>query len=137
MGKDFPESVVETTLADLNARGLLDDAAFARSWRDSRERNGPRSGMLLRRELYLRGVSRTIIDQALEGLDEEANAMSAGRKALRRLAGLDYQSFRSKMGGILKRRGFSYGVAAKTTEELWMELSDPTDGDVDGKSQKH
>ena len=82
-------------------------------------------------------MSRTIIDQALEGLDEEANAMSAGRKALRRLAGLDYQSFRTKMGAHLRRRGFNYGLASKTSEELWIELSDPTDGDVDGPSQKH
>ena len=137
MGRDFPESVVETTLAHLKDRGLLNDAAFAHSWRESRERNRPRSRMVLQRELYQRGVSRTVANQALEGLDEEANAMSAGRRAMRKWSGLDYQSFRTKMGAHLRRRGFNYGLASKTAEELWIELSDPTDGDVDGPSQKH
>ena len=137
MGRDFPESVVETTLAHLKDRGLLNDVAFAQSWRESRERNRPRSRMILQRELYQRGVSRTVANQALEGLDEEANAMSAGRRAMRKWSGLDYQSFRTKMGAHLRRRGFNYGLASKTAEELWIELSDPTDGDVDGPSQKH
>ena len=137
MGREFPESVVEATLAHLKDRGLLNDAAFAQSWRESRERNRPRSRMILQRELYQRGVSRTVANQALEGLDEEANAMSAGRRAMRKWSGLDYQSFRTKMGAHLRRRGFNYGLASKTAEELWIELSDPTDGDVDGPSQKH
>ena len=80
LGREFPESVVETTLAHLKDRGLLDDAAFAQSWRESRERNRPRSRMVLQRELYQRGVSRTVANEALEDLDEEANAMSAGTK---------------------------------------------------------
>ena len=137
MGREFPESVVEATLVHLKDRGLLNDAAFAQSWRESRERNRPRSRMILQRELYQRGVSRTVANQALEGLDEEANAMSAGRRAMRKWSGLDYQSFRTKMGAHLRRRGFNYGLASKTAEELWIELSDPTDGDVDGPSQKH
>ena len=136
LGRDFPESVVETTLAHLKDRGLLDDAAFAQSWRESRERNRPRSRMVLQRELYQRGVSRTVANEALEDLDEEANAMSAGQRAMRKWSGLDYQSFRSKMTAHLRRRGFNYGLASKTAEALWIELSDSADGDVDGPGEK-
>jgi hypothetical protein len=33
----------------------------------------------------------------------------------------DYQSFRRRLGGYLKRRGFGYGVINHTVERLWQE----------------
>ena len=132
--KDFPTSLVEATVVQLKAKGLLDDAAFARFWRDNRERHRPRSKAIIRQELFQKGINRNVADEALEGLDEEASAIRAGRKLLRRLRGVDSESFRSKMGSHLGRRGFSYGVAGRATEALWQELSDPVDGNVDGNA---
>ena len=132
--KDFPTSLVEATVVQLKAKGLLDDAAFARFWRDNREQHRPRSKAIIRQELFQKGINRNVADEALEGLDEEASAIRAGRKLLRRLRGVDSESFRSKMGSHLGRRGFSYGVAVRATEALWQELSDPVDGNVDGNA---
>ena len=113
----------------LKESGLLDDAAFARAWRNSRERHAPRSRFLIRRELAQRGVAGEVAEKALQGLDEEAMARRVGAKFLRRLAGLDRRTFNARMMGYLRRRGFNYRICADTTERLWQELTRlPGDG---------
>ena len=111
----------------------MDDDAFARSWRESRERNSPRSKFMIRRELAQRGVKGQAAEKALEGLDEDAMARQVGAKYQRRLSGLDRRAFFARMMGYLRRRGFNYRICADVTERLWAELSDPADGDVEGQ----
>ncbi len=48
---------------------MLDDATFARTWVESRDRARPRSEAALRRELALKGIDREL---AAEVLDEQA-----------------------------------------------------------------
>ena len=134
--RNFPHSKVEETISRLRDRGLLDDQAFARFWRDNREQHRPRSRVMIRQELFRMGVGREVADEALEGLDEAASALQAGRKLLRRLRGADFNTFRSKVGNYLRRRGFGYGLAARAADELWRELADPVDGNVDGADQE-
>ena len=124
VGKEFSQPVVEQVLASLSRYGYLDDADFARRWRDSRERRRPRGRFALRRELRAKGIADTIIDATLEDLDESSSAYRAGeRRARQWLAGgeMDYQTFRRKMWDFLRRRGFGSGVAGDTTARLWQE----------------
>ncbi len=142
--------MVEETVVRLKESRLLDDAAFARAWRDSRERHSPRSKFMLRQELAQRGVKGQAAEEALEGLDEDAMARQVGAKYLRRLSALDRRAFFTRMMGYLRRRGFNYRICADTTERLWAEASDapesdaglagrtrglfePADGDVEGQ----
>ncbi len=118
---------MEETVARLKESGLLNDAAFAKAWRSSRERHAPRSGYMIRQELAKRGVTGEVAEKALEGLDEEDMAQRVGAKFLRRLAGLDRRAFYNRMMGYLRRRGFNYRISADTTARLWAELSDPAD----------
>jgi hypothetical protein len=39
------------------------------------------------------------------------------------------------MEGHLRRRGFGYRVASEAVQQLWEELSNPGDSDVDGEAQ--
>ena len=127
LAKDFTPQQVEETVARLKDSGLLDDAAFAKAWRNSRERHAPRSKFMIRQELFQRGVKGDVAEKALEGLDEPEMAQRVGAKFLRRLAGLDRRTFYNRMMGYLRRRGFNYRICADTTERLWQELSDPAD----------
>ena len=111
----------------LKESGLLDDAAFAKAWRNSRERHAPRSGFMIRRELAQRGVKGEVAEKALEGLDEADMAQRVGAKFLRRLPRLDRRTFYTRMMGYLRRRGFNYRICADTTQRLWQQLSDPAD----------
>ena len=130
--KAFPPSRVEETINRLRDQGLLNDTAFAQFWRDNREQHRPRSRLMLRQELFLKGIDRDVADEELEGLDEDASALRAGRKLLRRLRGAEFSAFQTKMVNYLRRRGFGYRLSAQTAEALWQELTDPVDGDVDG-----
>jgi regulatory protein len=133
--KAYPPQKVEKTLHTLKDRGLLDDDAFARFWRENRDQHRPRSKTMIRQELFRLGVDRQIIEETLEDLDEDEAALSAGRKILRRLRNADFPAFKARMEGHLRRRGFGYRVASEAVQRLWEELSNPGDSDVDGEAQ--
>lgn len=139
IGKAYSQPVVEQALASLKRYGYLDDADFARRWRDSRERRKPRGAFMLRRELRTKGIAEGIIDATLEGLDEAGGAYRAGeRRAQRWLDGGDmpYATFRRKMWDYLRRRGFPSGVTRDTTAQLWAEYGEGNDGqEIGGVSE--
>lgn len=131
VGKEFAQPVVEQVLASLTRYGYLDDEEFARRWRESRERRKPRGAFALRRELGAKGVANSIIDAALDGLDEANGAYRAGeRRAQRWLerGDMPYGTFRRKMWDYLRRRGFGSGVARDTVARLWAEFGARDDG---------
>ncbi|HEV8516364.1 MAG TPA: regulatory protein RecX [Candidatus Limnocylindrales bacterium] len=71
----YPAGIVEQVLARLMELGILDDAAFARAWVESRDRARPRGESALRHELALKGVDRAIVDELLA---ERAAASRSG-----------------------------------------------------------
>ena len=105
--RSFEPHIVEQALTRLEGQGYLDDTAFARLWRESREAHRPRSAALMVRELVEKGVSREVAQEAVKDLDDKANAYRAAQRRLRSLQGLDYVAFRRSLAGYLGRRGFS------------------------------
>ncbi len=118
LGRRFDRHTVEQALARLEEQGYLDDAAFARLWRESREVHRPRSAALIRRELVERGVPREVAQEAVASLDDDASAYRAGQGRLRSLQGLDYVAFRRRLEGYLKRRGFGASVIRRTVDRF-------------------
>ena len=115
-------TVVEEAILRLQRVGLVDDEAFARAWVENRNEFRPRSKSALRMELRRKGLEEELIRSVLDELvDEDALALEAGRKYLRRLAGLEWPDFRRKLGGFLARRGFSYTTLAPVVSKIWEE----------------
>jgi len=125
----FGDEAVAAALAEMTARRLLDDAAFAKAWRQSREHARPRSAGLVRRELEQRGVSRAVAEAAVAGMDDDATAEQAARSQLRRLAGLDRETFTRRLGSYLLRRGYGQAVAYRTVRRLLAEADSPQGAD--------
>jgi SOS response regulatory protein OraA/RecX len=123
--------VVNQVVAWLQGQRYLDDAAFAAEWRRQRELRRPRSESLIRRELSRLGVSREVVETALEGFDAGENAYLAAQKPAARLKGADQARFKQRLWGFLQRRGFKPDVIGITVQRLWDELSDPLDCHVD------
>jgi regulatory protein len=123
LSRRFASHQVEEAIASLRKQGLLDDAAFADFWLRSREDHRPRSALAIRWELLRLGVDGEVVEETLEGMDEEESAFRAGSKLLGRLGGLDYDTFRKRMIAYLNRRGFPYGIAHRVTERLWADAS--------------
>ena len=113
-----PEAV-ERVLDRLEELELLDDRDFAEFWVESRERFSPRAARALSQELRQRGVARETVEAVSEPERDEERALEAGRQRLRALVGLDFQTFRARLGQFLLRRGFSYGVARTAVRALW------------------
>jgi regulatory protein len=113
--------VVDRVLARLERMGLLDDREFSEFWVEQRERFSPRSASAVRFELRQRGVAREITEETVDSDQDEERALAAGRQRLRSLGGLDYETFRDRLGPFLLRRGFSYTIARQVTKTLWEE----------------
>ena len=117
----FDREVVDSVISQLTDKQMIDDLAFATFWKQNRESCNPRGQRLLRLELSKKGVSQEVIAEVLEGIDEEESAYRAAKKKERSLQREDYDSFRSKLGSSLRRRGFSYEVIKCTVERIWRE----------------
>ena len=76
---------------------------------------------LLAQELFLKGISKEIMDLVLvEGdfTDEVEVAKEALERKLRSWKLLDPQTLKRRVYGFLGRRGFSFDVIAKVIESL-------------------
>jgi regulatory protein len=120
---EIPEVVIDSTLKRLQENGLLNDQEFAQAWVENRNTFRPRSRRTLSMELRRKGLDDEIVQKVLdENVNEDALALEAARKYVRKVQGLEWQDFRQKLGGFLGRRGFSYGVTAQALREIWAEL---------------
>jgi regulatory protein len=108
-------------VADLVARGHVDDAAFARRWVEARRPRGLGPARL-RAELRARGVAAPLIDAALGGGAEAAATDLEGARALarRRLPALRRtrpERAAARLRDHLLRRGYAPGVVARVVRE--------------------
>jgi regulatory protein len=142
----YRPELIDGAVDRMTALGYLDDAAFARSWVESRDRARPRGARALRAELRRKGVAAADIEAALlareaaaRGADEDdAAAGSAGGEramsrasdedaAIRLLARRggavlrepDPRKRRAKAYALLARNGFDPDVCA-TVAAAWL-----------------
>jgi regulatory protein len=88
----------------------------------------------VKNELRQKGVTREVVDEMVSDEQDEERARQAARKkalALAGQSGMDFKTFRQKLGPFLQRRGFSYEIATRTVRELWQELTVRDDDDDD------
>lgn len=128
--KAFAPAAIEAALARLTDLHLLDDAAFARMWIDSRLRVNPRGTQLLRSELLHKGLDPLLVEETLAGSavaeEEDERAASLAREALAKHSTYaqapDWPTFQRRLGGYLQRRGFRFETIRPILEHLWHEV---------------
>jgi regulatory protein len=109
--KGHPRPAVEAALARAAELGLLDDAAFARSYVETRAARG-RGPSRLTRDLLAMGVDRSVIDRALaaqwpEGSDRASVPLALAQKRAAQLGPLPRNTKRRRLLAFLARRGFT------------------------------
>jgi regulatory protein len=109
--KGHPRPAVEAALERAAGLGLLDDAAFAQSYIETRAARG-RGPARLVRDLLSMGVERSVIDGAIaaqwpEGSDRGAVPLALARKRAAQLGSLPRQTKRRRLVAYLARRGFT------------------------------
>jgi regulatory protein len=125
--KQTPPEIIEAALARLDRLDFVNDRAFAGFWIENREQFSPRGARALKNELRMKGVDREVVDELVDEEQDEQRALLAGRKkaiSLAHLPGMDYATFRTRLGSFLLRRGFGYEVATRTVKALWREVMD-------------
>jgi regulatory protein len=118
--RDVPEEVAERVLARFTDVGLIDDAAFAAAWVESRHAGRGLGRRALAHELRGRGVEDAIVDEAVGALSQEQEYATARALVDRKLAstrGADPPARVRKLAGMLARRGYSSGMALRVVRE--------------------
>jgi regulatory protein len=119
--RDIPDEVAEEVLGRFQDVGLIDDAAFARSWVESRHHSRGLAGRALSAELRQRGVAPDEIRAAIdEQLSPDAEVGAARRLVERRIAGtrgLPAEQRTRRLAGMLARKGYPPGLAYRVIRE--------------------
>ena len=114
---------------------LIDDAAFAAAWVESRHHGRGLSGRALAAELRHRGVPPEDIKAAVGGLDPRQEIATARRLVERRLASTRGQPLNARirrLTGLLARKGYSPAIAYRVVREaLDQEGLDPAAAGID------
>ena len=123
--KETPPYIIEAALARLDRLDFVNDRAFVEFWVENRDKFNPRGSRALKNELRMKGVERDIVDELVDKDQDEELALRAGRKkasSLAHLPGMDYPTFRNRLGAFLQRRGFGYEAVAHAVKALWNEM---------------
>lgn len=103
-----PEEVAERLLTRFEEVGLIDDAAFARAWVESRQPGKGLGRRALAQELRRKGIDDEVAREALEEIDpgdEEEAARALVRRKLRTLRRVDRATATRRLTGMLARKG--------------------------------
>jgi regulatory protein len=117
----FNEDSIVKVIDRLREQKLVDDLSFAKYWKENRLNSNPKSKRSIKYELMGKGIPGEIALEAINDIDDTANAYKAGLKKARLLFRLDYTEFRKRLLNYLKWRGFSYEIINNVVELLWKE----------------
>ena len=115
-----PAEAAEAILVRFTDAGLIDDAAFARAWVESRHHSRGLSKRSLSAELRRNGVENEQISEAVDTLDPEQEVATARRLVERKMAstrGRPPETRVRQAAGMLARKGYPPGLAFRLIRE--------------------
>ncbi len=118
--RGVPVGAAEAVLARFTDAGLVDDAAFARAWVESRHHSRGLSRRSLSAELRQRGVGSDDITEAVDALDPEQEVATARRLVEQKMArtrGQPTEARARRAAGALARKGYPPGLAFRLVKE--------------------
>ncbi|MGW1281280.1 recombination regulator RecX [Streptomyces tsukubensis] len=126
--REIPPEVADDVLSRFEDVGLIDDAAFADAWVESRHHGRGLARRALARELRTKGVDAALIDEAVGRLDsdsEEETARALVVRKLRATRGLDRDRRIRRLAGMLARKGYGEGMALRVVRRALEEEGEP------------
>jgi regulatory protein len=118
--KGVPTEAAEAVLGRLTEVGLIDDAAFARAWVESRHHARGLSRRALTAELKQRGVPGEDVRTAVEALDPDEEIATARRLVTRAMTGTKGRPLPvrvRRLVGLLARKGYPAPLAYRVVRE--------------------
>ena len=122
--RGIPDEVADRVLERFGEVGLIDDAAFAAAWVESRHTGRGLARRALAHELRHRGVEDELVREAVDELDPDREAATARELVRRRLRTMKppdgpaaRQSAMRRLLGMLARKGYPAGLAMTVIRE--------------------
>jgi regulatory protein len=115
-----PDEVAQHVLERLTDVNLVDDAAYAEAYVESRHRGRGLARSALRAELRRKGIDEAVAGAAVEQIDAEAELAAARGLVARRIAstaGLAPEARVRRLAGMLQRKGYPAGLAFRVVRE--------------------
>jgi regulatory protein len=128
--KNVPEALATRLLDRFEEVGLVDDAAFARAWVQSRQPGKGLARRALAQELRRKGVDDDVAREALDEVDPDDEVEAARllvRRKLRTIATLDRDVKVRRLTGLLARKGYPAGVCLRVVREELDRLGEDTE----------
>ncbi len=129
--RGFDEELTERMLDKFVAAGLIDDAAFAQRWVQSRHQFSGRGRRALAQELRTKGVGDEEASAALDTVSREDERDRAAELVERKLARLEIPQDRTdrdkltqRLVGMLGRRGYHPSLALAVVLDAIREKAD-------------
>jgi len=116
-----PDEAAETVLSRFTDVGLIDDAAFARAWVESRHYSRGLSRRSLSAELRRQGIETEEIREAVDTLDPEQEVATARRLVEQKMAATRGQPPEVRVrraAGTLARKGYPPGLVFRLIKEV-------------------
>lgn len=124
VSKGYDAGIIDQTLADLRAQGILDDTVYAKDLM-ARLTLGKAAGRYkIAFELKRHGISKKISDGLLETLSDEQEAERALEQARLKWTGwtkLDPQKRKKRLYDFLIRKGYDFQIAQDILQKLSKE----------------
>ena len=118
--KQVPDEIAERLLTRFEEVGLIDDAAFAKSWVQSRQPGKGLARRALAQELRRKGIDDEVAREALDEVDPEDEVESARalvRRKMRSVQQVDRNTAIRRLTGLLARKGYPGGLAIRVVRE--------------------
>ncbi|MFC7218624.1 recombination regulator RecX [Streptomyces polyrhachis] len=118
--REIPAEVAQEVLSRFEEVGLINDAAFASAWVESRHHGRGLARRALAGELRTKGVDPELIDEAVARLDSDQELETARELVARKLRGtrgLERDKRLRRLAGMLARKGYSQGLALRVVRE--------------------
>jgi len=118
--RGVPTEAAEAVLSRFADVGLIDDAAFARAWVESRHHGRGLSRRSLSAELRRRGIESEEIREAVDTLDPEQEVATARRLVEQKMAstrGRPPEARARQAASLLARKGYPPGLTFRLIRE--------------------
>jgi regulatory protein len=125
----IPDEVAETVLGRFAEVGLIDDAAFAQAWVETRHHGRGLARRALSAELRQRGVAADQVRVAVGSLGPQDEAAMARQLIARRVAATRGRPLAARVRhlvGVLARKGYPAGLAYQVVREALADEAGPS-----------
>lgn len=117
-----PSEEIDPVINDLKEKDYINDQQFTKWWVDQRRTFTNKSKNIIRQELIKKGISKDLITQELDSVDEDSDIESARelvkkKKRLLEHKDLEGRELNQKVITYLQGKGFTWDVIKKALDD--------------------